>query len=122
MKVNSHILRLAGKAELPEEIEIGSNYHVSLEGAITSKTDSDNQDGTINRTYKFEPVKVELLNQLGKSLKLKDARSLSKQLRACFWKDWKDENNPLSFEDYYDRLMLELIKEHKQISEMFSPE
>lgn len=118
--ISSHFLRLTGKAELPEEVSIGHNYKVELEGSITAITESDNHDGSFNKMYRFEPVLATLITEKGETLKLKDARSLSQQLRACFWKDWKDNENQASFQDFYDRLMIELIKEHKQISEMFS--
>lgn len=121
-KRNTLVLRLSGKAELPSELKIGFNYLVHLQGTITALTESDNNDGSHTFYYKFQPILVELITETGETLKLKDARSLSQRLRACFWKDWQDENVNCEFEDFYARLMQELIKEHKQISEMFSPD
>lgn len=109
--VTSFILRLQGKAELPREIEIGNNYHISLEGSITNFTESDNDDGSHSRTYTFKPVKVELLDPTGETLKLKDARSKSQIFRARCWAIWKEQNAPESFEVFYDRFM-DTLREH----------
>lgn len=110
MDINSHILRLQGKAELPEEVSIGSNYHISLEGSITNFTESDNQDGTHNRIYTFSPVKVELLDPKGKTLKLRDARSKSQLWRAACWRHWKEHDISDPFEQWYDVIMQTMIR------------
>ena len=47
-KINSHILRLAGRAELPQELEANQNYHISLEGSVPKIEMHSNEDGTFN--------------------------------------------------------------------------
>lgn len=120
--ISNFTLKVSGKAELPEAIEIGSNYHVSMEGSVTNFTESDNDDGTHSRTYTFKPVKLDLLDPMGKTLKLKDARSKSQILRARFWAIWKEHNIEMSFEAWYDKLMDNLREGAVEITEMYGPQ
>lgn len=120
METNSHFLKLSGKSELPEAIEIGYNYHVSLEGSITSCTESDNEDGTCNRMYTFRPVKLEILTNQGKSLKLKDTRKKTQLLRGRLWGIWKNLNTDIDFDTWYDRLMNNVIQNADEIVSMYS--
>lgn len=119
--ISSHILRLQGKAELPREVKIGSNYHISLEGSITNFTQSDNEDGTHNRTYTFKPIKVALLDPLGETLQLKDARSKSQLLRGRFFGIWRTQNINMPFEQWYDAVMDAIIADGAMVAEMYGP-
>lgn len=119
--INSHILRLQGKAELPRAVTIGSNYHISLEGSITNFTQSDNEDGTHNRTYTFKPIKVSLLDPLGETLQLKDARSKSQLLRGRFFGIWRTQNINMPFEQWYDSVMDAIINDGAMVAEMYGP-
>jgi len=121
MEIKSHILRLQGKAELPQEVSIGSNYHISLEGGIVNFTASDNDACTANRVYTFKPVKLDLLDPLGKTLKLKDARSKSQLWRARCWGIWKEQNINMVFDEWYDALMSNMIHGAIEIIEMYMP-
>lgn len=120
-EINSHILRLQGKAELPRAIDIGSNYHVSLEGSITNFTESSNDDGTHDRIYTFKPVKLELLDPRGETLKLKDARSKSQLWRARVWAVWKEQNIGMPFEKWYDSVMDNMIYAAPEVLQMYKP-
>lgn len=104
-RIKSHILQLQGKVELPQEIGGGHNYHVSVSGSITSIAESDNEDGTWNRTYKFRPVKLELLDALGKTIVAKDARKQSQLTRGLVRKLWLERQSPLEEEEFYNRVM-----------------
>lgn len=117
--INSYILKLSGRAELPKEIEPGHNYHISLEGSIPKMELHDNEDGTWNKVYLFRPVKVELLNSKGESLKLKDTRKKSQLWRAQVWKRHSESDSNLSFEDFYERLMVNMIQHSSEIVEMY---
>ncbi len=120
MEISSYHLKLSGKAELPREIEIGSNYHISLEGSITNFTESDNDDGSHSRMYTFKPVKVELLDPQGKALKLKDTRSKSQLLRARFYAIWREQNVDVPYEKWYDELMDSIRNHAAEVVEMFA--
>lgn len=117
--VTSHVLKLTGKAELPREIEMGNNYHVSLSGSIPKVEEHDNEDGTLSRVYTFKPVKLELLNPLGETLQLKDARSKSQLFRARCWAIWKNTSNATDFDTFYDALMNNLIYAADEIVGMY---
>lgn len=121
MQVNSHVLKLSGRAELPNEIDIGHNYHISLEGSVPKTELHDNEDGTFNKVYTFRPVKIELLTQKGETLKLKDNRRASQLFRARLWKEHTNSKSELSFEDWYQGLMLNLIQVANELAEMYAP-
>lgn len=103
--VDSHVLRLSGKAEMPHGIEMGHNWRVSCEGSIKNIADSDNEDGTVTRVYTFKPVKTEVLTPLGETIKLKDTRSNSQLFRSLLYKKWVNAASDESFDDFYDGVM-----------------
>ena len=102
MNINSHILKVAGKSELPNEIEIGHNYHIALDGSITGFKVEDNEDGTFNKIYDFKPIHIELLTPTGKSLKLADPRKNSQKIRNYLYKCFAEEGYVEDFDDVYD--------------------
>lgn len=119
MATDSYILRITGKAELPRPIEVGHNYHVSLEGSVVEESKADNQDGSLTYAWKFKPVKIELLEPKGETLKLKDPRSKSALFRSIVWKRWKDNLVDRPFDEYYDLLMNNLIIKVDDIVEKY---
>lgn len=108
-EINSHILRISGKSELPEPIELGHNYHISLEGSITSFAVHDNEDGTANKIYTFKPIKIDLLDPLGKTLKLKDTRRKSQLMRSLMMKKWRENNETIDFDEWHDKLYNQMM-------------
>ena len=119
-QINDYVLKLGGKVSLLEPIDLGHNYKITISGSITEKTDKDNEDGTLSRYYKFEPITVEVLNELGKRIKSKDSRSKSKQLRACIYALWKNSSNSLGDEEFYDRVMDYIIYNSDSLAEKAS--
>lgn len=52
MKVNEHLVRIsASKALFTNELTMGQEVIFGGKGTVTKIEDTDNQDGTINRTY-----------------------------------------------------------------------
>lgn len=117
--ISSHFLRLTGKAELPREIEMGNNYHVSLSGAVKSITNHDNEDGTVARMYTFKAIKVELLDELGETLKLKDTRSNSQRFRSLVYKYYINNAMTVEFDDFYDGVMNQAMFELPALIERY---
>jgi len=117
--MDSHYLKIQGKAELPQPITLGHNIHVSLEGSVTSKTESDNEDGTFTYSYKFVPIKVDLLTDKGEMLKLKDTRSMSSLLRARLWKVWSSGDYAEDFDLFYENLLRNIIEYVPEIVGMY---
>lgn len=109
-EINSHILKLTGKCELPSAIEIGHNYTVVLKGSVVSQNESDNEDGTHNMSYSFRPVTGEVQTEDGASLKLKDNRSNSVLIRALVYKRWVNAASNIPFEDFYDGVCKEIMQ------------
>lgn len=110
MEINSHILKLTGKCELPSGIEIGHNYTVTLRGSIVSEQESDNEDGTHNKSYSFRPITGEIVSEDGESLKLKDNRSNSTLIRQLMYKRWVNAASNIAFEDFYDGVCREIMQ------------
>lgn len=119
--ISSHILKLQGKAEMPREVAIGSNYHISMEGSITNFTEVDNEDGTHSRVYTFKPIKIDLLDPRGEALKLKDTRSKSQLFRARCWAIWKEQNVQAPFDQYYDQIMEAITRDAAMVLQMYGP-
>ena len=116
---NNLFIKLAGKAEVPKELEIGKNYEIKIQGTVTSMTESDNENGSHSIYYRVEPVLVELVTDKGESIKARDTRSSSQLFRARLWKQWQNASSDLSFDDWYSRLMVQLIQRTEEIVEMY---
>ena len=110
MQDDSYCIKLSGKAEIPTALKIGHNIKTVLDGSITTETIEDNNDGTKTHIYTFKPVLVEVIDETGERIRASDTRSRSQQLRAVFFRRWREENPAESFDEYYDRKMLELIQ------------
>ena len=117
MEINSHILKLQGRAELPHEIETGHNYHTSLEGSVSKVELHDNEDSTWNKIYTFRPIKIEVLDPKGKSLKLKDPRKNSAKIRAMLWKQYFNEGISEDFDLLYDAVTMEIMLRMSELME-----
>lgn len=109
--IEDYIVKLSGKASLPAPLELGRNYLISIRGSITTETKADRFDGGVIKTWRFEPILVELVNDEGKTIKARDTRRRSVQLRSALWKIWRDIDSKEDFEEFYDAEMLKIIKD-----------
>ncbi len=116
---NEYYVRLGGKGNIEKPLEIGRNYRLNAAGTITSLTESDLNDGRHIVYYRFQPINIELVTDLGESIKARDTRSASKLLRARFWSLWNKSETNLEFSDWYDGLMLNLIKVADDLVDMY---
>jgi len=114
--VNEHILKLTGKASLPLALTMSKTYEVVLKGDITKTSDVDNQNGTINREYRFEPHHVEIVNDKGARIVGKDTSKTSQKIRSRHHIWTIDNASQLDYEwmgrqlvAHYDEVM-ELLK------------
>jgi len=107
--MDNYVLKLSGKAELPEPLEIGLNFSVLLEGSIVAETITDNDDGTRTHYFKFKPVIVEAIKKTGERIRAKDTRGKSQQLRALLYRRWREENEPIEFDIFYEKRMTEIM-------------
>ncbi|SRR6266481_4827239 len=120
--MDTYLLRLSGKAESPNRIEIGHNFKVLLEGSIISETKSDNEDGNHTYTAVFKPIRIETLSDSGERLKLKDTRTASQIFRARIYGIWLKDDNGIEFKTYYENLMTNLIAMAPEIVSMYGGE
>lgn len=109
---DSYVIRLTGKAELPAPLKIGFNIHVVLDGSIVSETIEDNQDGSKTHYFKFIPVIVETIDEKGERMRAKDTRSRSQQLRSVLIRKWKDSEESITQDEFYEREMKRIIAEN----------
>lgn len=110
MEINEHIIKINGKATLTEPLDLSHNFKLEVDGAVFETADSDNQDGSFSRTYKFKPTVIAILKDNGEVTKTKDTRSRSVQLRAVITREWREDSSTmLTAEEYYDQRMLQLI-------------
>lgn len=106
---DSYVLKLSGKAELPQPLEIGHNIKTVLEGSITSKTETDNEDGSHTHYYLFKPITVEAIDSKGERIRAKDTRSRSTQMRSLLFKRWREQNVAEEFDEWYDKEMVRIM-------------
>ena len=111
-QIKEYVLKLTGKACLPEPLELGEAYTIELDGQITSQTDSDEQDGTFLRYYKFEPILAKIKDKKGKTIKTKDSRSMSTKLRKIIYFLWEsNESDPRDSETAYEEVMNRMMNQ-----------
>ena len=102
--INEYILKLTGKVNLPESLEMGHSYKVLIDGEITQVTDSNNQDGTINKSYKFEPLICEVQKDNGDTIKAKDPRKNSVKIRKVCYAIWATKQTDKTADEVYDKV------------------
>ena len=49
MQINSHILKISGNAELPNELILGNNYETTLQGTVVKSQDMLYRDWETDR-------------------------------------------------------------------------
>ena len=88
---------------------IGENYKIITSGSITSKTESDNFGGTKLIQYKFEPITLETIDDMGKSIKASDKRKNSVKMRNWLFKHYANEGYTEDFDRVYDQFTTEVL-------------
>lgn len=116
--INDYIVKMSGKVSILEPILIDHNYTLKLDCAVVAENLKTNENGTFNIEYKIEPMRVELIDETGKSLKAKDPRTWSQKLRAMVLFESRRENLDEQIE--YDSFMLWIIKNFNLIWGLYS--
>ena len=112
MEITEHILKIAGKATMLEPLDLSHSFKLEIDGAVTDTTDTDNQDGSFSRAYKFKPTVIKVIKDNGEVTKTKDTRGMSVQMRAVITREWREDGaTTLTSEEYYDRRMGQLIQD-----------
>jgi hypothetical protein len=78
---NSHSIKLSGKFEIPEPIEIDRDYQISLTGSVDSIA-KHSDGGEISYVYSLKPLYGEVTTDKGDTVKMVKKGSQSQKLRA----------------------------------------
>jgi|SRR3569623_908897 len=119
MEISNHVIKLTGKAELPQAVDIGNNYHVALEGSVTAVTNSDNENGTVTAIYTFKPIKVDVLTPRGEAIKAKDTRSNSQLLRSLLYKKWVNLASSEDFDTWYTKIIYGVMRDLDELIDRY---
>ena len=103
MNNETYYIKIIGKANIPERLEIGHNFKLTADCSITSESKSDNEDGTFDVIYKMEPVTVDIIKSNGQTIKAKDPRKNSIKVRNLLHWKWQQSNSSEDFELFYTR-------------------
>ena len=77
----TYFIKISGKANIPERLEVDKNYHIACDCSITQEQKDSNENGSYNITFKAEPMTVEILKSNGKIIKARDPRRNSQKFR-----------------------------------------
>jgi len=108
-QIKDYVLKIKGKVSLLEPVELDNNYHLEIEGSIESVKDKSEHDGTYIRYYELEPIVVNLITNIGKTIKAKDPRSWSQKFRAKIKFQYDNSNVPYEFDSVYETIYKYLI-------------
>lgn len=81
--MDNHILKISGVSELPEPLEMKTEYLLSVKGVVKKISKEDNEDGTFTFTYPVQQLSCEILKRLGEVIKTKDFTKQSQKLRLA---------------------------------------
>ena len=87
----TYFIKIQGKANIPERLEVDKNYHVACDCSITQESKDSNENGTYDITFKAQPMTVEILKSNGDIIKAKDPRRVSVRMRNFIYKNWSQE-------------------------------
>ena len=88
MEISSRFVKVSGNFEVPNDLIIGRDYTLKLDGGITAQVDADENDGTISRQFKYRPSTGQIEAENGSSIPLKDRRGNSQKLRSMIMNVW----------------------------------
>lgn len=100
----NYFIKIQGKANVPERVNIGHNYKLTADCSVTSESRIDNQDGSFDIIFKVEPVTVSIEKDNGEVIKAKDPRKNSQKLRNYLFKLYHDEGYVEDFDRVYDEV------------------
>lgn len=61
--IDHNDIQIIGKAQIENELELGKDVVILVKGSVVMENYSDNQDGSVNRTYKIKPYLVEIVKK-----------------------------------------------------------
>lgn len=113
MQINSHVLKFQGTADLPEALEYGKQYKITVNGEVRGADPRPNDDGTSDITYPVRLINAELVDETGRVIPAKGKGTQSRTMR---WRiiQWGREYFPELDEDIlYQKMMGALLHEDR---------
>ena len=104
---------------VPKKIEIGHNYRLIMDCSVTQEQKIDNDNGTFDIISKVEPITCEIQKSNGEIIKGKDTRKESQKLRSKLYMVWQSNSNPLPFEEYYQKVLMNMRLNAEAIIESY---
>lgn len=80
--LNSHTVQITGLSEVEQPLEIGHEYLVQVVAECNSITKLNNEDGSFTFKHKLKQKTVEIKDDGGKVIKVKDNKTDSQKLRG----------------------------------------
>lgn len=102
----TYYIKLNGKANIPERLEIGHNFRITADCSITSEQKIDNNNGEFDVVFKAEPVTVEITKSNGAIIRARDPRRNSQKIRNYLFKEYHNEGYVEDFDQVYDEFSL----------------
>jgi len=115
--INNSWIKITGKSNIPEPLEIGKSYSIANNVEITKEEKSNNQDGTYDLIYKAEILTTEILKDNGQTIKAKDTRSNSTKIRKVLFAIWSQKSTSMPFDIFYDKFTLLIIHNAENLAE-----
>ena len=115
--LHDYLIKLSGKAVIPQSLKIGYNYTIKADGTITKIIESDNDDGSHQYVHQFKSVLMEILDEKGERIKAKDTRRISQRIRARIYVYWKENQINQDFEEFYQRIGEKIILNFDEIAD-----
>lgn len=112
--MDNYFIKITGKVNVPEMISIGHNYELLLKGSVTDEKKEDAENGYYEYTATFRPITGEA-KILGKTLKFKDVRSRSTQLRSVLYKIWEGSEDPRESDTAYEDTMRYILAHAEEL-------
>ena len=81
--MDNHVLKITGVSELPEPLQMRTEYLLSVKAGINEIRKKDNEDGTFTYTYPAKQISVEVLKKTGEIIKTKDFTKQSQRMRLA---------------------------------------
>ena len=105
-EINDNVLKISGEVSLPEPLEPGHDYLISIQGKVTEGGGlKDNDNGTFDKIFKFKAATAEVLKDEGKTIKSIDRKRDSQKYRAMINFRRKEEYPEIEEEDLYHSFM-----------------
>lgn len=109
--MNTHYIKIQGKANIAETLSIGHNYRIESDCSITSESKVDNEDGSYSITWKAEPVTITVTKENGEIIRAKDPRKNSQKIRNYLFKHYHNEGIVEDFDRLYDEFTMLVLRD-----------